>query len=231
MAWKTQFERRISPQTLIQPESMAEFSEEMESETSDPQEIFKIIEERILYTNDFFNHASLDHLPTAEEVLSSAQDDCDGQAILLCSVLRYKGYDCYAVVGPSHAWVEVYTETGEVLRINYKGGNWFVRFNESFVEWRVHRLLLLILEEFLVLAVFFAVLVYAYEKRVFTYMQDVLGYFKYVLLFLLGYILIGTFVLIFKSTLWVAGLVGSLIVILLIAKLATKAQRILQRTE
>ena len=160
LSWKSQFERRMSPQMLIQPEKVDQFYQEMGG-VLDPWAAFEYIETEILYTNDFFNHASLDHLPTAEEVAHSRQDDCDGQAVLLCSLLRRAGYTAYVVIGPSHAWVEV--ETDEMVLINYRGGDWFVRFNESTSEWRITSLLLLVAEEFLLLTVFFSVLFYLWE--------------------------------------------------------------------
>lgn len=225
LTWKSQFERRISPYMLIQPEKVGEFYQEIEGD-ADPHRIFEVIEEEIVYTNDFFTYVSLDHLPTAEEVLSSRKDDCDGQAVLLCSVLRYAEYDAYTVIGPSHAWVEV--EGDEP--INYRGGNWFVKFNESFVEWKVTTLLLLVVEEFLLLTVFLSLAFYAYEKKVLTYLQEFLGYFKYVLLFFSGYILIGILVLVIRSTLWIVWLVVLLISLLLIIKLVSKIRTYLNRT-
>ncbi len=218
MTWKSQVERRISPQVMIQPEKMAPFYAEIEPYTDgDPYTLFQLIESEILYTSDFFNHASLDHLPTAEEVVQTRQDDCDGQAVLLCSLLRYKGYTAYTVVGPSHAWVEV--ETDEQLLINYKGGKWFVKFNESYTEWRVIPLILLILEEFSLLTVLFSVLLFAHGKGIITYIQDIFGYLRYVLLFFLGYVLVGILVMWTRSTLWVLGLLLFLISILSIVKI------------
>ncbi len=217
LIWKTQFERRLCPQILIQPERMSQFCEEMEKD-SDPHEMFEFIQSQIEYTNDFLTYGSLDHLPTAEEVLSSGKDDCDGQAVLLCSVLRYSGYEAYTVVGPSHAWVEM----EESDSINYRGGSWFVKFNESSAEWNVPVLVFLVLEEFLLLTVFFSLVFYAHGRRVFTYFLEVLGYFKYVFLFFSGYLLIGIFILVLKSTLWIFGLVFFLISILLIVKVITK---------
>lgn len=225
LTWKSQFERRISPHMLIQPEKVGEFYKELDSDT-DPHSIGEAIEEEIVYANDFVTYASLDHLPTAEEVLSSRKDDCDGQAVLLCSVLRYAGYDACVVIGPSHAWVEV--EGDEP--INYRGGNWFVKFNESFVEWKGTTLLLLVVEEFLLLTVFLSLAFYAYEKKIFTYLQEFLGYFKYVLLFFSGYILIGFFILVIRSTLWIVWLVVLLISFLLIIKLVSKIRTYFDRT-
>lgn len=224
LSWKSQAERRVSPQVLIQPEKMASFHADIESYAEgDLYKAFEFIESEILYTSDFFNHASLDHLATAEEVLSSGQDDCDGQAVLLCSVLRYEGLNAFTVIGPSHAWVEV--ETDETLLINYKGGKGFVRFNESSVEWQVTPLILLVLEEFLLLVVIFSVLLFAYEKGLFTLIQEVFGYFRYVFLFLLGYVLIGALVLWTQSTLWVFGLLIVVISILLIMKVVAALRK------
>jgi hypothetical protein len=221
LVWKSQCERRLSPQHLIQPEKVDQLSQEIGDVT--PYEIFEYIESRILYTHDLFNHASVDHLPTAEEVVRSGKDDCDGQAILLCSVLRNKGYTAYTAIGPSHAWVEV--ETDEPLLINYNGGTWFLRFNEETVEWDYTSLFLLILEEFVVLTVFFSLMFYAQGKGVFAYVKDVFGYLKYVLLFLSGYILIGVFVLMARSTLWLFWVVVFFVSLLLCIKLFEKVRR------
>lgn len=221
--WKLQVQRRISPQILIQPDKVALFYTEMEPTTgSDPYKVSEYIESQIVYINDFFNHASMDHLPTAAEVLSSRRDDCDGQAVLLCSVLRYKGYDAYTMVGPSHAWVEVNAE--ETVLINYRGGDWFVKFNESSVHWRVKPLLLMVGEQFVLLTAFFFVLIYAYEAGFFLYLQEALGYFKYVLLFFFGYLLIGVLILVAKSTFWIFWLVVSVVALILIMKVAAKVR-------
>ncbi|KYK36797.1 MAG: transglutaminase domain-containing protein [Theionarchaea archaeon] len=223
-SWKNQIERRANPDILIQPEKVASFYAQIESSINgDPEKAFEYIESEILYTSDFFNHASLDHLPTAEEVLRSGQDDCDGQAVLLCSVLRYAGYDAYVIIGPSHAWVEVNTE--DPLFINSKGGTWFLKFNESHVEWRIVPFILLIVEEFLFLAVFFSVLLFTYEKGVLTYLHEIFSYVKYVLLFFCGYIMVGILVLYTRSTVWILGLIGFSIGILLIMKLFSIVRR------
>lgn len=212
LMWKSQIERRLSPQILIQPQEMNYYFQEVIDKN--PYEIFEFIESEIEYTDDFLNHASLDHLPTAEEVIHSGKDDCDGQAVILCSILRFKGYPAYTVVGPSHAWVEVEGYDP----INYRGGTWFVRFNESSAEWNITSLLLLILEEFALLTIVFSLVLYGYEKGVLMYVKEVLSYFKYVFLFFLGYILIGVFVLFAKSTLWVFWLVIFLMSLLLVMK-------------
>jgi len=220
LTWKSQVERRISPQIMIQPEEVAEFSQEIGSGIHDLSHIGEFIEAEISYANDLVAHASIDHLPTAEEVLLSRKDDCDGHAVLLCSVLRYAGYDAYAVVGPSHAWVEVHTDT--VLSVNNQGKDWYVKFNESTVEWNFGPLCVLIVEEFTLLTIFFLAMIYAYEMGVFTYVQEFLGYFKYILLFFIGYILIGVLILVTRSTVWIIGLILVLTTVLSFMKLISK---------
>lgn len=181
LTWKTQIERFVSPQQLIQPEKVAPFYQEMREEIKrDPEDIFWYIKFRIKYRNDLANYGALNHLATAEEILLREQDDCDGYAVVTCSVLRRAGYTAYAVIGPSHAWVEV--EAEEPLLIDYKGGDWFVKFNESSCAWKVESYLLMVLEEFFLLVALFSILIYSYEKGVFTFIGDLVGYMKYVIL-------------------------------------------------
>ena len=220
LIWKSQLERRISPQMMVQPEEVAEFYQEVGPGLDDLSRIVELIESEIPYANDLTNHASIDHLPTTEEVLSSRKDDCDGRAILMCSVLQYAGYDAYAVVGPSHAWVEVHADS--VVSLDHRGKDWYVKFNESSVEWKLGPLLLLIIEEFTLLTLFFFALIYSYEAGVFTYVQEFLGYFKYILLFFVGYLLIGVLILVTRSTVWILGLTLILILFLALMKLISK---------
>ena len=178
--WKSQIERFSSPEQLVQPQKVAQFYEEMrEGIKHDPEEIFLYTKWKIPYSADFVHHGALNHLATAEEVLQSGKEDCDGQAVLLCSVLRYAGYSAYAVIGPSHAWVEV--KTDELLRINYRGGDWFVKFNETGAQWNSNIFLLMITKYFLLLAIFFFLLLYGREKGFFRYVEEYLGFLKYII--------------------------------------------------
>lgn len=220
MIWKSQLERRISPQMMIQPEEVAEFYSELEPNLDDVSHVYGLIESEIRYVNDLTNHASIDHLPTTAEVLSSREDDCDGRAILTCSLLRYAGYDAYVLVGPSHAWVEVHTDT--VVSLDNRGKDWYVKFNDSSVEWNLWPLILLMVEELILLTIFLFVLMYSYEMGIFSYFQEILGYFKYILLFFIGYLLIGILVLVTRSTLWILGLLIILISFLVFMKLISK---------
>jgi hypothetical protein len=138
----------------------------------------------------------------------------------MCSVLQYAGYDAYAVVGPSHAWVEVHADS--VVSLDHRGKDWYVKFNESSVEWKLGPLLLLIIEEFTLLTLFFFALIYSNEAGVFTYVQEFIGYFKYILLFFVGYLLIGVLILVTRSTVWILGLTLILILFLALMKLISK---------
>lgn len=215
--WKTQMERLISPQQLVQPDRVAQFYANMGKST--PEEMFTYIESEIQYTSDLLNHGALNHLPTAEEVLLDGKDDCDGQAILLCSVLRYAGYTAYTVIGFSHAWVEV--EDGQKTLINYRGGAWFVKFNESSVEWNVKPLFLWTVEEVLLLTVFFSLITYSYEKGILTYARELLGYLKYVLLLLL----IGIIVVVITLTFWIPGIITGSILALFILEVIARLRK------
>lgn len=220
LTWNTQIERLVSPQQLVQPEKVGEFYAEMEKQTgSNPAKMFEFISSEIQYTNDFSNYAAINHLATAEEVLLSRQDDCDGQAVLLCSVLRYAGYEAYTVIGYSHAWVEV--EMEETLLIDYRGEDWYVRFNESSVEWRVTSFLLLAIEEFLFLMLFFSIVMYSYEKGFLTYLQEVLGFFKYVFLPLLICVVAVVIVVRF----WVMGTLALFVSVLLIMEIIARLRK------
>lgn len=231
LTWKTQVDRLASPHTLIQPDKTAHFYEEMgEDVRCNPLKIFEYIQSQILYTSDLFNHAALNHLATAEEVLASKKDDCDGQAVLLCSVLRYAGHDAYTLIGPFHAWVEVETEEG-TLPINYLGGDWFVKFNESHTEWRFKPLFLFIVEEFSLLTVVFSLSMYSYQKGFLTiiraHVEEILGYFKYVFLISVGAVLIVVIIL----TFWIPGIVVASLGVLLVMEIIARIRERRSKTK
>ena len=220
LTWKTQCERFISPQQLIQPEKMAAFYAEMEDSVKDnPIQIFSFIERKIRYTGDVFNYKALNHLATAEEVLKSGRDDCDGQAVLLCSVLQYAGYTSYAVIGPNHAWVEV--EGEEPLLINYKGGEWIVKFNDKVIQWNYGAFLLMVLGNFFLMTLFFFGVLYLYKKGFQTYITESFGYFKYI--FLLLILVAGATVIMARW--WVPGLLTSSIALLVIMEIVSQLRK------
>ena len=211
-----------------------------------PVQMLSYIERKIKYTNDLFNYKALNHLPTAEEVLQSGKDDCDGQAILLCSVLRYAGYEAYAVIGPNHAWVEVegedvegdlegedteenlggedlegaYLEGQELLLINYRGGARIVKFNESHTEWYYATLLFVVIGDFLLLTGLFSMVLYIFTKSVQSYIQESLGFFKYII----AMIFMAALAAVIMAKYWVPGLMAASLVFLVIMEVIARVR-------
>jgi hypothetical protein len=201
------------------------------------------IERKIKYKNDLFNYKALNHLPTTEEVLQSGKDDCDGQAVLLCSVLRHAGYEAYAVIGPNHAWVEVEgvdvegvdlegvdlegvelekedTEGQELLLINYRGGARIVKFNESHTKWYYTTLLFVIIGDFLLLTGLFSMVLYIFTKSVQSYIQESLGFFKYII----GMIFMAALAAVIMAKYWVPGLMAASLAFLVIMEIIARVR-------
>ena len=96
------------------------------------------VQSQISYRSDTSNYHSIDHLATTSEILKRGADDCDGQAILIASLLRYRGYDAYVVFGYSHVWVEVHLDN-KIISINNPERHdvWYCKFNEQNVQWNI----------------------------------------------------------------------------------------------
>lgn len=219
--WKTYVERFSSPQQLIQPEKVQVLYEEMEDNVKDdPVQIFSVIEWKIQYRADVVTRGALNHLATTEEALVMGEDDCDGQAVVLCSVLRYAGYDAYAVIGPYHSWVEVRTGP-EVVLVNFREGSWFVKFNESHAEWNYLTFFVIVAGEFLLLIMVFFVVFYGYERGLPTYVQESLGFIKYVVVIMV--VVLATAVV--MSRWWVPGLMTLSVVLLVVTEIIARLRR------
>lgn len=202
LTWKSHVQRFISPQQLVQPGVVEGFMVEIDGIDADPLTLFELIEHDIEYTSDLIAHASIQHLSTTEEVLQSREDDCDGIAVLMCSLLRYRGYTAYAVMGPTHAWVE-YEERDTLVSIDYREGGWFVRFNESTAEWNLDAFMLSMGKEFIFLNALLWLILYSYERGVLTHIKEFIGYFQYIL----PLVLIAGVTAIIILTFWVPGIV------------------------
>ncbi|MBU6997350.1 MAG: transglutaminase domain-containing protein [Theionarchaea archaeon] len=201
LEWKTQVDRFFSPQQLILPGATADLYDEMEENVKDdPAQVFSVIEWKVQYATDLFNYRALNHLATAEEVLRRGRDDCDGQAVVLCSVLRYAGYDAVAVIGPYHSWVEV--KGNPHTMINYKEGTWFVRFNEMSVQWNYWVFFLVLAGEFLLFFVGLIVVFHIAETGLPHYVSESMEYLKYMGI-LASALVLTVFVM---SRYWVPGL-------------------------
>jgi hypothetical protein len=220
LTWKEYMDRFSSPQQLVQPGAVDEFFTEIEGENSDPLALFVQVEQKIAYKSDIFTHASIQHLSTTREVLQSKEDDCDGIAVLMCSLLRNRGYTAYAVIGPTHAWVE-YEDRGILTPIDYRGGNWVVRFNESTTEWNIPALIFVMGQEFFFLSILLALLFYSYEKGFLTWLREFLDYFQYIL----PLVLITAVAAIIILTFWVPGILLVSIACLIVAEIVARVRR------
>ncbi len=156
LIWKQQFERRLNPKVLLDPNSSAikslndRFEESYDFLLKLKREDIVFLDELIIeisniyvqsqisYRSDTSNYHSIDHLATTSEILKRGADDCDGQAILIASLLRYRGYDAYVVLGYSHVWVEVHLGN-KIISINNpeRHGAWYCKFNEQNVQWNI----------------------------------------------------------------------------------------------
>ena len=122
------------------------------------------VQSQISYEGDTSNYHSIDHLATTSEILKRGADDCDGQAILIASLLRYRGYDAYVVFGYSHVWVEVHLDN-KIISINNPERHdvWYCKFNEQNVN-GIFCLSLIYLWDFLLFLSLLSMLDYLYKK-------------------------------------------------------------------
>jgi hypothetical protein len=171
LAWSDQINHRIVLTDSIQPqdpqiqvlnyEFESYFANDfvvLSSYPTDPEvlEVYavsKFIRQRIKYTEDIINYLSWDYRPSISEVLNRGSDDCDGQAIVACSLLILRGYDSYVLIGKWHAWVEVELSDGSMLQILDSGleliSPWHTRFNSEKLELRTITLLDSVLHNYL----------------------------------------------------------------------------------
>ena len=153
LIWKQQFERKLNPTVLLDPNSSAikslndrfeesyDFLLKLKREDIVFLDALMIeisniyVQSQISYEGDTSNYHSIDHLATTSEILKRGADDCDGQAILIASLLRYRGYDAYVVFGYSHVWVEVHLGN-KIISINNPERHdvWYCKFNEQNVN-------------------------------------------------------------------------------------------------
>jgi len=141
--WNNQLSRRIDRHQLITPNDpkIAMLSENFYSrygsEFSDLDEASQVVlvQSYILriidYSYDYFapSRYAFDHLATVDEILNNdathGTDDCDGIAIVTCSLLIYMGYDAFIAEGDFHWWTVVFTEgtrdwyRGKTVQLNW----------------------------------------------------------------------------------------------------------------
>ncbi len=86
------------------------------------------------YRDDYLNWLTADYWPTVLEALGKGSEDCDGRAIVACSILQGMGYQAYVVVGLDHLWVMV-RDGDSWIEILYPRPPAVMVFNES---WSIH---------------------------------------------------------------------------------------------
>jgi predicted transglutaminase-like cysteine proteinase len=109
---------------FITPENQNIKSFSNEIGTNNPVEVYRFVRDEIKYEEDYLNFDyRFEYWQFPEETLKLRTGDCEDQAILLCTLLRAKGYspeDVKVVFGltssnTGHAWVELFYQ-----------GNWVV---------------------------------------------------------------------------------------------------------
>ncbi|RZN46576.1 hypothetical protein EF808_05405 [archaeon] len=215
--WGEQMQRRVEPamllrvdeQTLEQIESEFKFFKNNRDAGLVPpcfagertvfHDVYCYVASRITYGTDVSTFYAIDYLATPSETLQKGIDDCDGRAVLMCTLLLKRGYDAEVVMGTEHTWVEaswngshVYMAHGEsvnpVLITNAPLEDdqpWYVRFDASSAQWRPWPL---IFQSLVVFSYVFAVVALAHiaastrmYSRPLNYVSEMLGYFKYIL--------------------------------------------------
>ncbi|MCK4637708.1 MAG: hypothetical protein KAT49_07505 [Methanomicrobia archaeon] len=153
------------------------------------------IQSQVGYKTDIGNYHSIDHFATSSEIIQRGADDCDGQAILIASLLRYRGYDAYVVVGYSHVWVDVHLDD-RVISINNpeRSDVWYCKFDERNVQWSILPFFILFMGFFMLFYSLLSVLYYLYKKNVLEYIRDYMYVFKYVFFLLVTFLGFGVIV-------------------------------------
>lgn len=159
-----QFERRVNPPSMINPDSVAiaELNQEFEGfvqthlppsklhltpsrtpeskafrdpDITELKNIEYFLVTRIGYRSDILQYQALDYLATDIEVIQTGSDDCDGLAILATSLLLHRGYDAWVLISPSHTWVEILLDSGQVRlffeELESPPSGWYFKFNRS----------------------------------------------------------------------------------------------------
>lgn len=111
-----QVQHTLRPESLIQPDfaGISDINRELDAllnastEPDEPKAVAKYVLKKIRYVSDYENWSNIEYWPTAAQVWSKRQEDCDGRAILAASILRSRGYSsARLVVGLKHMWIQV----------------------------------------------------------------------------------------------------------------------------
>ncbi len=155
--WPTQLSHKLDLPSTIEPdhaeieelnecieEGWTELSKYHPGEEAIKGELSYIeyeIKECIDYCTDLENpdYQAFEHFPTVTQVFESRVDDCDGRAIVACSLLIHRGYNSYVIMNDRHAWVITYLDDGstiEILKnpIPEDDHSWLLQWNDQIVK-------------------------------------------------------------------------------------------------
>jgi hypothetical protein len=153
--WPTQINHKLNLTSTINPwhpeiiELNAELNDRLTINDHQSEEkrlnlelyhITWLIEEKIKPIPDIHNpyHPALEHYPTISQALEG-YDDCDGRAIIACSLLIHRGYNSYMIINDNHAWVIIYLQSGESKEIlretsTPSPGEWILQWNHEYIK-------------------------------------------------------------------------------------------------
>jgi transglutaminase-like putative cysteine protease len=115
-------QRWRDPNALIQPDApslqplIAELTPRLENIPPGPQVlniVEKFVYDKIPYAWDWDTWGVADYIPTVDEAVTAAGEDCDGRAVISASLLRNFGYTAEIVSDLTHVWVK--TDRGETM--------------------------------------------------------------------------------------------------------------------
>jgi len=128
--------RESDPRGLVKPdnESITGISSMANPSSLGLDGFEALIYQLLPYRYDYSIWLIMDYWPSAEEAISMGFEDCDGRAIVACSILRSLGYEAYVIIGLDHAWVEVMMD-GNPKQILWPRPPEIFRFNERTYKW------------------------------------------------------------------------------------------------
>lgn len=152
--WNEHLKYNLSPNEMIEPynENIINFSEKFDEYLSNsnaydntPRAEFDLLKKYIYkefeYISDFSNNLAIHHLDSINDIFERGSDDCDGFAIITCSILRYRGYNAYVLMNMIHAWVNVY-DNNDLFNYNFFNAlnSPFVKFNDLGSEFFINEI-------------------------------------------------------------------------------------------
>ncbi|NHJ01988.1 MAG: hypothetical protein EAX86_07565 [Candidatus Heimdallarchaeota archaeon] len=172
LEWPNQIENRFTLMESIQPENpdiielnakfeafyQSEYqklgTKDMREEQIEAEALEEFLYAEIPYINDFENYFAWEHFPEISEVITRG-DDCDGMAIVACSILTRRGYESYVLNSKWHSWIEIYLDDGVVLSILTDPESmttpWYLKYNANSINFRLISYLDVVFHNFILL--------------------------------------------------------------------------------